>query len=300
MAPTHLRPPPPPRAHDPHSPRTPQADNLAEDFLMSAYDADVVLGGDAAAAPSPASAAAPARPSLLPPSLPAARQAGKTAAAAAGRGRGAASAPAPPPPPPRRSGLPRTPDEPATFCATYLPMGGVAAVEAGVTAPRLRAAPAGSALRADRPAGPLAPLAPGDPVEVQWKAAKGHPYGWWLGVVEAVHGDVSPLTVPPGEATDPSSPPTFTASVDVSFDQYGDDSPWRTVCVPLAAPPAPGVRRARVAAAPVNGDPAYGFVGGVRRPSEADLAAWDASLAALDAAGRTRGRPRPVRALGKA
>ena len=260
---------------------------------MSAYDADVVLG-DAAAAPPATTAAASARPALLPPSLPAARRVGNMAAAAAGRGRGAASTPAPPPPPPRRSGLPRTPDEPATFSATYLPMGGAAAVESGVTAPRLRAAPAGSAPRADRPAGPLAPLAPGDPVEVQWKAAKGHPYGWWLGVVEAVHGDVSPS--PPVD----SDTPTFSASVDVSFDQYGDDSPWRTVCVPLAAPPAPGGRRARVAAAPVNGDPAYGYVGGVRRPNEADLAAWDASLAALDAAGRTRGRPRPVRALGKA
>ena len=268
--------------------------NPAEDFVLSAYDADVALarapavfaGADvavaaAAAAAAPAGVLATVDANARTAPLPSGSK--KKGSRGGRRGRGA-----PPPPPPSLSALP-PPGQAALLTATYLPMGGAAAVEAGVACDRLRPA-------APRPRGPAGlpsplPLRPGDAVEVQWKAARGHPYGWWLGVVEAVHGGGGGGGAP---ADDGGAPTTYSGAVDVSFEQYDPDSPWRTVTVPL---PAAG---ARAAPSAVHGNPAYGYVGVLRPLHPAAVAAWAGAWASAAAAAPARARARPARALAKA
>lgn len=133
------------------------------------------------------------------------------------------------------------------FSARYLPMGGMKAVEeAGVAATRLRLPPRSSSPHAvyggDGGAASAAGLTVGEEVEVQWKGRRCHPYGWWFGTVQSVRGN----------------------RVVLLFRQYPRSSVWHRVRAPIK----PG------AEAVVNGDWSFGYVGGLRRLTEAEREEW--------------------------
>ncbi|KAL4430557.1 hypothetical protein ABPG77_005797 [Micractinium sp. CCAP 211/92] len=133
------------------------------------------------------------------------------------------------------------------FSARYLPMGQMKAVEEpGVVATRLRLPPRGS-----RPyavyggvggAASTVGLTVGEEVEVQWKGRRCHPYGWWFGTVQSVRGN----------------------RVVLLFRQYPRSSVWHRVRAPIK----PGAEAA------VNGDWSFGYVGGLRRLTDAEREEW--------------------------
>jgi len=225
-----------------------------------------------------------------------------------------------------------------TYTARYLPMGRSLAVETGVGAGRVRAAAAagapppppprshedggnGNGGGASPPPAPPPPppsplsLSPGDAVEVQWKATESHPYGFWLGCVVSVFSPEGSGVAAASAARETATAATrdggaasggggggngnaaaasssSAATVDVLFQQYGLDSPWQVVySVPLL-PPGSNID------SPVNGDPAFGFVGGVRGPlTAAELGRWEGAWRSAEGAAAVRGRSRPARAL---
>lgn len=164
------------------------------------------------------------------------------------------------------------------------------------------------------PPSPLS-LSPGDAVEVQWKATESHPYGFWLGCVVSVFSPEGSGVAAASAARETATAATrdggaasggggggngnaaaasssSAATVDVLFQQYGLDSPWQVVySVPLL-PPGSNID------SPVNGDPAFGFVGGVRGPlTAAELGRWEGAWRSAEGAAAVRGRSRPARAL---
>ena len=107
----------------------------------------------------------------------------------------------------------------------------------------------------------------GDGVEIQWKRQKPHPYGWWYGVISEIwHGDTEETTgtvgaivhvqlpgmdaatyacIVPEEDKDAGAGAPLKAKKDdcttkftkitVVFEQYVQDSPWRSVTVVMNA-----------------------------------------------------------------
>lgn len=132
-------------------------------------------------------------------------------------------------------------DEPR-FVAKYLPMLRDTVLESDVTLSRLRAVPVGTHPHRVFQSTELK-LGVGEEVEVQWKGLRGHPFGWWLGVVNSVYLD----------------------KVVIAFQQYPSSSPWRQVSVPLCTKKE----------APVSWDKRYGFVGGIRKLSEEEREQWE-------------------------
>ncbi|GAB4823107.1 hypothetical protein N2152v2_010153 [Parachlorella kessleri] len=129
-----------------------------------------------------------------------------------------------------------------TFVASYMAMGKMPAVqEQGITQWRLRPAPA-QCHPLEVYGGDGQAVSQGDHVEVQWKGRKGHPFGWWFGRVHAVQG----------------------GTVTLEFVQYPRSSAWRWVDAPLL----PGGETV------VNGDPTFGYIGGLRRLSAGEAADW--------------------------
>jgi len=225
-----------------------------------------------------------------------------------------------------------------TYTARYLPMGRSLAVETGVGAGRVRAAAAAGAPppppprshedggnvngggASPPPAPPPPPpsplsLSPGDAVEVQWKATESHPYGFWLGCVVSVFSPEGSGVAAASAARETATAATrdggaasggggggngnaaaasssSAATVDVLFQQYGLDSPWQVVSSVPLLPPGSNID------SPVNGDPAFGFVGGVRGPlTAAELGRWEGAWRSAEGAAAVRGRSRPARAL---
>lgn len=134
---------------------------------------------------------------------------------------------------------------PPAFVATYHAMGEMSeVVEEGVAQDRLRAPPPGTSPYEIYRGSACGRLQVGEEVEVQWKGRRDHPMGWWLGTVQAVRPGVD--------------------RVSLIFQQYPEGSVWRRVKAALR----PGREGA------VNGDCSFGFVGGLRRLSPAELAEW--------------------------
>ena len=109
----------------------------------------------------------------------------------------------------------------------------------------------------------------GDGVEIQWKRQKQHPYGWWYGVISDIwHGDTEETTGKVGEIVHVQLPGRNAATyacivpeedqdagagaaatlkarkeecttkftkITVVFEQYVQDSPWRSVTVVMNA-----------------------------------------------------------------
>ena len=112
------------------------------------------------------------------------------------------------------------------FIARYPSMRGTAGspqvvIEDGIPIHRLRAPPAGADPRRVCP--PNQSLTIGTNVEVQWKARRRHPFGWWWARVTEIH----PTTSYDGNVQ--------LEAATLEFRQHAPHSVWRKAKVPLLA-----------------------------------------------------------------
>lgn len=130
-----------------------------------------------------------------------------------------------------------------TIQAEYLPMSSTRVREQNLSLSRLRPIVPNCTPYQVYPTD-FASLNVGQEVEVQWKGMRGHPYGWWLGSVKSV----------------------CPQSVQLIFSQYPASSPWHLIKVPIRYKGRQPVI--------VNGDPSYGYIGGIRQLSSEELQQW--------------------------
>ncbi|KAH7351961.1 hypothetical protein KP509_19G022400 [Ceratopteris richardii] len=140
-----------------------------------------------------------------------------------------------------------------TFKARYPPHGTCSPVlEEGVSWERLRKPPVSTTAQEVYVSPSLRNLRPGDHVEVQWRAEKTYPYGWWYGVVghsEACSKDMRRCVC------------HLDDTVWLEFNQYAPGSRWRRT----------EVNRDNHTE---KGDDTEGYYAGVRKLSKDEVSVW--------------------------